>query len=132
MRYYGEDLAKTEKSVTRMWTVLVLALFSIATMIVTYFIVERQGSITGNEISVVDKKVDSVIEKLPGIENSLSQIQIKQQQTEDKFTDSVVLIFKKLNLTLMNTNLNRKLMDSIRVEIASLEILLDKNDSIQR
>jgi hypothetical protein len=132
MSYYvKQDFEKSEKSVTRMWTVLVLALFSIATLVVTYLIVNEQGATTEKSIGVVGKKVDSVIVKQTFMEQSLTQIQTKQQESEDNLTDSLVLILRRLNLTLSTTSLNKRATDSIRTEIFALESLLNKNDTLQ-
>jgi hypothetical protein len=132
MSYYvKQDFEKSEKSVTRMWTVLVLTLFSIATLVVTYLIVNQQGATTEKSIGVVGKKVDSVIVKQTAMEQSLTQIQTKQQESEDNLTDSLVLILRRLNLTLSTTSLNKRATDSIRTEIFALESLLNKNDTLQ-
>jgi hypothetical protein len=132
MSYYvKQDFEKSEKSVTRMWTVIVLALFSIATLIVTDIIVNEQGTTTEKSIGVVGKKVDSVIVKQTFMEQSLAQIQTKQQESEDKLADSLVLILRRLNLTLSTTSLNKRATDSIRTEIFALESLLNKNDTLQ-
>jgi len=77
----NEELEKIDRSVSRMFLVLIVAAFSIATMVVAYFIQTTKTIEVKKDVNIVSTKVDTAISITKDINQNL--ISINQRLDEN-------------------------------------------------
>lgn len=76
----NEELEKIDRSVSRMFLVLILAAFSIATMFVVYYMQTTKTIEVKKDITSVSNKVDTTISVVQSINQNLTTINEKLDQ----------------------------------------------------
>ena len=77
----NEELEKIDRSVSRMFLVLVLAVFSIATMFVVYVMQTIKSDEVKKDVNVVSTKVDTAISVTKDINKNLTTINQKLDES---------------------------------------------------
>jgi len=77
----NEELEKIDRSVSRMFLVLIVAAFSIATMVVAYFIQTTKTIEVKKDVNFVSTKVDTAISVTKDINQNLIRINEKLDES---------------------------------------------------
>ena len=77
----NEELEKIDRSVSRMFLVLIVAAFSIATMVVAYFIQTTKTIEVKKDVNIVSTKVDTAISITKDINQNLISINQKLDES---------------------------------------------------
>jgi hypothetical protein len=76
----NEELKKIDSSVSRMFLILVIAAFSIATMIVVYMMQTTKTNEVKKDVDIVSTKIDTAINVVENVNQNLTTINQKLDQ----------------------------------------------------
>lgn len=115
------NLEKIDSSVSRVFLVLTITLFSIATLFVTYFMTNENAKVINQNISIVNNKVDTLLVKQLKSNEIISAVENRQIVNQQVVADSVTSVLRSLNQNLKESNENKESMDRLNKELKLLK-----------
>ena len=115
------NLEKIDSSVSRMFLVLTITLFSIATLFVTYYMTNENTKVINQNISIVNDKVDTLLVKQLKSNEIISVVENRQIVNQQVVADSVTSVLRSLNQNLKESNENKESMDRLNKELKLLK-----------
>lgn len=115
------NLEKIDSSVSRVFLVLTITLFSIATLFVTYFMTNENTKVINQNISIVNNKVDTLLVKQLKSNEIISAVENRQIVNQQVVADSVTSVLRSLNQNLKESNENKESMDRLNKELKLLK-----------
>lgn len=117
----NQQLEKIDRSVSRMFLVLTITLFSIATLFVTYYMTNENTKVVNQSISVVSEKVDTLLINQSKADERISSIENRQIVNQQVVADSVTSVLRSLNQNLKEANANKESLNKLNKELDILK-----------
>lgn len=117
----NQQLEKIDRSVSRMFLVLTITLFSIATLFVTYYMTNENTKVVNQSISVVSEKVDTLLINQSKADERISSIENRQIVNQQVVADSVTSVLRSLNQNLKEANENKESLNKLNKELDILK-----------
>ena len=117
----NQKLENIDRSVSRMFLVLTIALFSISTLFVTYYMTNESSKEINKNISIVNEKVDTILVKQTETNEKIYNIESRQIVNQQVVADSVTSVLKSLNQNLKKANENKESLNKLNQELNILK-----------
>ena len=123
--YYGDprnDIEKSKKKITRLISLVITLLVMIICTTTIYLLINKRSTKLSKDIVVVGEKVDSINQILMSHTTQLSDIQLKQTQTND----SVDTLISDLGYLSYTSGKGTKTINKIDKKVDTLILLINK------